>query len=1136
MWTLAGTARLTLRPIIFRWLALPALGLLLVGCGPDGLARPVLAEHCAQIGGAHESKISLTSPDEGVLRLRVEERGVSAIATLDADPASAAESPVERLGTIQLVTQTRRGQRHSFTVRPEDSPDITGEYCVRADLIAPTDGERLAAERAFAAAGQATHGHHWNAAFDEYLNAARRFDHLGSLRYSAAARQALAEIAYRRLDRKRDSYALAGEALADYGSRVEPVRVGSLASLQSKALLDMPGMDVRAVAQRVRALQAIARKYFRADPLGARELPRLDIMAGFLEYRLDAFTRAQAYFSDAARSCRSARDWECYAIASQNVALLQYEGKNYALALSNLSGALASLPHGLDPKLAADIWNNYGSLQGLMGLYSGSERSHATAMREYARLGDCQGVRRNLARSGNLMVQLGSLSDAKSYLQQAASLDCGALLAAATRGTPEEPAPATAIQVDVTRQSVDGPARADFAWCARSLDPAGLAIENKLIVFNSLASLGDALVLEGESKPAQQCFDAAEPYAETAQTQIRLADARGEALLEKPDAPGADATFRQALRIATKASIPAAYEYRGLAQLGIVKSALLAGNADAAVHDGLAALQASVSRADIDQTVVSLRLLAAGYREMNETVQAAHTLRTAVDLIEAVPIDELDGEKRATYLATQYAVFAELTDLYASNASRNPAMVSLAFAISELGRARSLRYAVTQAERDASSAPEHLPVARYQQLLHDVVSLTGSQDSSPTTLVDGLAKAAEREGRFEDGFDKTQLALTLHQLQATLVEYAVGARDLFAFVVNENGLQVTRLAARRQIANAAAELHDRLLDAEAPQSEVRQSARRLAELVLWPIRQQLSGKRTLFVPDDGLHTIPFSVLPWSDRESDLLLLQHTEVSIVPSALFLTRTHAGVSQVANSPRIALLGDPVFRISDWRRECTDAMTEQTHARTDRSVSDWTESLPRLPGSRDEVQLVARLSLQSRPGSRIETLLGCAAVPTALRRAAGGHLDLLHIATHARVDSQRPRLSALALTPEHQAQGTASAFGLLDILGLKLSSTLVVLSACETSRGRLLPGEGVLGPAQAFLQAGAGAVLASYWRVEDLATSRFMQQFYRYLLAEHLPAATALRRAQIEAAQSASSHEWAAFSLYGWPDSSI
>jgi CHAT domain-containing protein len=395
---------------------------------------------------------------------------------------------------------------------------------------------------------------------------------------------------------------------------------------------------------------------------------------------------------------------------------------------------------------------------------------------------------------------------------------------------------------------------------------------------------------------------------------------------------------------------------------------------------------------------------------------------------------------------------------------------------------------------------------------------------------------ALRERKTEEPIDQQQLTQTLSQLHASLVEYAVGTSNMFAFVVNESGLHVTRLGDRQKIANAAAELHDRLLDAEAPPAEVRDSARRLAELVLWPLRAQLSGKRLIFVPDDGLHTVPFNVLPWSNDDSGLLVLQHAEVSIVPSALFLTHIRVNSSQRVNAPRIELFGDPVFRISDWHRECADILQPQTSARTSRAAGDWTESLPRLPGSRAEVQMVARLGQQWRPSSHIDMLLGCAAVPAALRRAANEHVDLLHIATHARVDSQRPRLSALALTPERRGDGAASAFGLLDILGLKLSSGLVVLSACETSRGRLLPGEGVLGPAQAFLQAGAGAVVASYWRVDDQATFRFMQQFYQYLLRERLPAATALRKAQIQAAETGSLHDWAAFSLYGWPDSSI
>jgi CHAT domain-containing protein/tetratricopeptide (TPR) repeat protein len=1089
-----------------------------------------------QVGGGHDTNVSILSPNEGTLRLRVEERGISAVVTLDGDLGTAAESPVERLGTVDLVTYTQRGQHHSVTVQAQDSPDITGEFCVRADLIAISDHNRVSAETAFATAARATHRHDWNTAFDEYLRAARHFDDLGARRSSAAARQAMAEIAYLRLGRTRDSYALASQALADYGESAESFTVGALTGLQSKALFDMPEIDVRAVARRMRELLAIARQSFQTTRFGARELPRLQIMEGFLEYRLDARGPAQADFAAAAQSCRKLQDWVCYALASQNLAMLAYESKNLTVTLSAFADALRQLPPELDPKLSADIWSNYGSMQGRAGLFSSSQRSYVTAMREYAGLGDCAGVRWILAHSGNLMVQLGTLSDAKNDLQQAVSLDCAGLLAAVPGAAHTETARSAAIETGATREYADtrGPGT---AWCTRLLDPAGLETEDKLVVLNSLVFLSHALELEGESALARRCLDAASPYAASGRNQMRLANARGEVLLESQDASAARVAFEQAVRIADETKIPPAHEYRVYARLGIAKSALLGGDAAGAVRDGLEALEASVDGGNIEQTVASLRVLAGGYRGLKQPEQAARTLQTAVDLIEAVPIDELDGEKRATYLATQYTVFAELTDLYASSADANSSMASTAFATSERGRARSLRYAATQSERDTPGNPETLPAARYQQLLQDVVNITESHPgTAQTILIDKLDAAALRERNTEDPFDQQQLTRTLEQLHATLVEYAVGTRDMFAFVVNEGGLHVVRLGDRRTIASAAAELHDRLLDAEAPQGDVRATAERLAALVLWPLSTQLSSKRIIFVPDDGLHTIPFNVLPWSAKASDRLVLHRAEVSIAPSALFLTRLHANGSQHASAPRIELFGDPVFRISDWRHECSDAPVERMSAQATRAVSDWTESLPRLPGSRAEVQMVARLSQQSRPSSHIETFLGCAAVPTALRRAAGGHVDLLHVATHARVDSQRPRLSALALTPERRGETTASAFGLLDILGLKLSSSLVVLSACETSRGRLLPGEGVLGPAQAFLQAGAGAVVASYWRVDDLATSKFMQQFYKYLLADRLPAATALRRAQMDEAETSSSHDWAAFSLYGWPDSSI
>ena len=1087
------------------WLVALLPSLLLTGCGSSVATSPVLAETCLQIGGSRANAVRVQAPDDGTLRLRIQEHGISVIADLDGDNATAGESPVERLGTIELVAPVKRGDNHLVNVKANDSPDLTGEFCIRADLIAVADHARTSAATSFANAGRATRTYDWNEAFDQYRMAARRFDQLGERRSSGAARQAMAEIAYRRFDNKRDIYALASQALADYGEGAEPFIRGGLVGLQSKALFEMPGLDVSVIAPEIRRLLASARQSLRTSPFGARELPRLEIMEGFLEYRLEARGPARAAFVAAAQSCRQMRDWVCYARANQNLAALAYESKNYTAAMFAFGDALRLLPPELDPKLAAEIWANYGAMQGKVGLFGGSQHSYATAMRVYGQLGDCRGVRRSLQHSGNLMVQLGSLSDAKNDLQEAVSLDCTELLASAVR-------PSTHYTT--------------APWCTRLLNPDGLAAEDKTILLFSLVGMGRALQLEGDSGRAMQCLDAAIPYAGAGWLQAPLAIARGDVLLENDKFTNARNSFERALHIADETQTPS--EYRGYAQLGIAKSALLAGDFNQAVQDGMSATEAGVKRGDIEQTVTALKVLAGSYRGLKQPEQAAKTLQTAISLIETVPTDELDGEKRATYLATQHGVFAELTDIYASDDKTT----ALAFATSERGRARSLRYAASQTQDDTPVAATPPPAARYQQMLQHVVELTESK----TNLLDALAQEAIHEGHAQDPFDQQQLTRTLGQLKATLVEYSAGARDMFAFIVNDSGLRVVRLGDRQKISAAAADLHDRLLDPESPRSDIRAAARQLAELVLWPLTAQLGAKRLILVPDEGLHTIPFNILPWSPAATDQLVLQHAEVAIVPSALFLTRMQANIPARVSAPRVELLGDPVFRIADWHHQCADSVSGQKTASTTRAASDWTESLPRLPGSRAEVQMVARLTQQTRPSSHVETLLGCAAVPSALRRAASGRVDLLHIATHARVDSQRPRLSSLALTPENPDDPRSGAFGLLDILGLKLSTNLVVLSACETSRGRLLPGEGVLGPAQAFLQAGAGAVIASYWRVDDLATSAFMQRFYTYLLSERLPASTALRRAQLDEAESSGSYDWAAFSVYGWPDSSI
>src|SRR5262249_46791108 len=74
------------------------------------------------------------------------------------------------------------------------------------------------------------------------------------------------------------------------------------------------------------------------------------------------------------------------------------------------------------------------------------------------------------------------------------------------------------------------------------------------------------------------------------------------------------------------------------------------------------------------------------------------------------------------------------------------------------------------------------------------------------------------------------------------------------------------------------------------------------------------------------------------------------------------------------------------------------------------------------------------------------------------------------------------------------------------------LAVLSACETGRGQVKSGEGVLGLQRAFQLAGARTAVTSLWKVDDLATQALMTRFHRNLWKERLGKLEALREAQL------------------------
>jgi CHAT domain-containing protein len=116
--------------------------------------------------------------------------------------------------------------------------------------------------------------------------------------------------------------------------------------------------------------------------------------------------------------------------------------------------------------------------------------------------------------------------------------------------------------------------------------------------------------------------------------------------------------------------------------------------------------------------------------------------------------------------------------------------------------------------------------------------------------------------------------------------------------------------------------------------------------------------------------------------------------------------------------------------------------------------------------------------------------------------GHYDVVHFATHAIIDNERPEISTLVLSqvkdaeapaPNAQAQAIDGIVSASEIMReWSLDAELAVLSGCETALG-LRTIDGTWGLAQTFLQAGARSVVVSLWPVDDEATALLMTKFY-------------------------------------------
>jgi CHAT domain-containing protein len=311
------------------------------------------------------------------------------------------------------------------------------------------------------------------------------------------------------------------------------------------------------------------------------------------------------------------------------------------------------------------------------------------------------------------------------------------------------------------------------------------------------------------------------------------------------------------------------------------------------------------------------------------------------------------------------------------------------------------------------------------------------------------------------------------------------------------------------------------------------AARGLYDLLLAPAAALLKGKTALvIVPDGPLWELPFQALMTAESR---FLLEESALAYAPSLTVLRET-IRLRRKSAAPRAATLlalGNPAFGAQP---------SAPTAAGKPALLAGGPEPLPEA-----EKQVVRLKGLYGEGRSRV--LTGAEATEERFKAEAASH-GVLHLATHGILDDQNPMYSHLLLAqpaPDAQAgQARAAAEakedGLLEaweILKMDLRADLAVLSACETARGRVSAGEGMIGLTWALFVAGVPTTVVSQWKVRSDSTANLMVEFHRELSAPaaggRVSKAEALRRAALKLLKEKGSQYrhpfwWAGFIVVG------
>ncbi len=705
--------------------------------------------------------------------------------------------------------------------------------------------------------------------------------------------------------------------------------------------------------------------------------------------------------------------------------------------------------------------------------------------------------------------------------------------------------------------------------------------QSRLDEANTLSNLAELLSDAGDAKTARDLYQ----QAMTISREIR--NRQGEAMnlnrlgllaYSSGDKQAAFNLFNQALAINN--------------DLGAKPNSALSLNNLGVVHDGMGEAKAALEYFNKALTVfreienksgeaMILYRKAALQKKSGEIEAARRNIAGALDIIETLRGKIASMDLRSSYFATVQQYYELYIDLLMRSAQARPNenLNFTALQVSEQARARSLLDLLQEARADTKQSVDPKLLAREKELIELINGKAAQQQQAfgdarkaelAKTLGEEISRLAgeyesleasirESNPRYAELVTARPLALTDVQKligpQTLLLEYRLGDERSYLWAISQTTFESFDLPARAEIEDPAREFYrllterNQVLKGETPtakQARVRTAeeklqtvASSLRQMLFGPLLKSATGKRLVIVSDGALQYVPFAVLVNQNAGPVGASAQVTnEIVTLPSIAVLAQLRQEqTARQSPAKTVAVFADAVFESDDPRLPVAarHKVVRPSNNPLSQSQSDFDfgpngAGLPRLLASREEAKAIAALAPD---GSSFEAL----DFEATRERAMGAEMNqyrVLHLATHALLNTSRPQLSGVVLSLYDQKGNERDGFLRLNqIYNLRISSDLVVLSACSTALGKDVRGEGLIGLTRGFMYAGVPRVIASLWKVDDEATTELMKIFYRNLLQKKMRASEALSTAQAEMQKQnrwAAPYYWAGFVLQG------